>query len=220
LADLKSDTDVYTTFEGDNTVLLQLVAKSLLTDFRQEFHNTSFFTVLRFVKSRAELNLFDKNPLIIRNTDREHLLDPEFHLTILNHRERDQLISVAKRLQKYMKEMDSFAAFNQCQQHLVNLAQAHIDRIVLEQFQLALAKLEEGAEKQVLTEVYQLFAISLIDRNKGWYLENEYMTGTKTKAIRKLLSELCGLVRLHAVELVDAFAVPTACLPDLVTENE
>src|SRR5690349_436913 len=34
LAALKADTDIFTTFEGDNTVLLQLVAKSLLTDYR------------------------------------------------------------------------------------------------------------------------------------------------------------------------------------------
>jgi len=36
-AALKADTDVFTTFEGDNTVLLQLVAKNLLTDFKHEF---------------------------------------------------------------------------------------------------------------------------------------------------------------------------------------
>ena len=35
-AALKADTDVFTTFEGDNTVLLQLAAKNLLTDFRDQ----------------------------------------------------------------------------------------------------------------------------------------------------------------------------------------
>src|SRR3954453_2011978 len=35
-AALKADTDVFTTFEGDNTVLLQLAAKNLLSDFRDE----------------------------------------------------------------------------------------------------------------------------------------------------------------------------------------
>ena len=35
-AALKADTDVFTTFEGDNTVLLQLVAKGLLTDYASE----------------------------------------------------------------------------------------------------------------------------------------------------------------------------------------
>ena len=37
LPGLKADTDVFTTFEGDNTVLLQLVAKGLLTGYRDTF---------------------------------------------------------------------------------------------------------------------------------------------------------------------------------------
>src|SRR5256714_5753670 len=37
LTQLRADTDIFTTFEGDNTVLLQLVAKGLLTNFRDEF---------------------------------------------------------------------------------------------------------------------------------------------------------------------------------------
>ena len=33
---LKADTDIYTTFEGDNTVLMQLVAKNLLSEFKDQ----------------------------------------------------------------------------------------------------------------------------------------------------------------------------------------
>ncbi len=36
-AALKADTDVFTTFEGDNMVLMMLVARGLLTDFRDHF---------------------------------------------------------------------------------------------------------------------------------------------------------------------------------------
>ena len=36
LTSLRADLDVYVTFEGDNTVLLQLVGKRLLTDFRKK----------------------------------------------------------------------------------------------------------------------------------------------------------------------------------------
>ena len=36
-AALKADTDVFTTFEGDNTVLMMLVARGLLTDYRDQF---------------------------------------------------------------------------------------------------------------------------------------------------------------------------------------
>src|SRR5690625_7664154 len=39
LVGLRQDLDVYATFEGDNTVLLQLVAKRLLTDSGKEFND-------------------------------------------------------------------------------------------------------------------------------------------------------------------------------------
>ncbi len=45
---LKADTDVFTTFEGDNTVLLQLVAKGLLTDYRDTFGNLDTLGMVRF----------------------------------------------------------------------------------------------------------------------------------------------------------------------------
>ena len=48
-AALKADTDVFTTFEGDNHVLLQLVAKGLLTDYASEFEDLDQLGMVRFV---------------------------------------------------------------------------------------------------------------------------------------------------------------------------
>ena len=39
LVGLRQDLDIYVTFEGDNNVLLQLVAKRLLTDYAKRFKN-------------------------------------------------------------------------------------------------------------------------------------------------------------------------------------
>ena len=50
---LRADTDVFTTFEGDNTILLQLVAKGLLTDYRDAFGDLDQFGMVRFVASVA-----------------------------------------------------------------------------------------------------------------------------------------------------------------------
>lgn len=49
LSTLKADTDVFTTFEGDNTVLLQLVAKGLLTNYRDRFEELGTFGMARYV---------------------------------------------------------------------------------------------------------------------------------------------------------------------------
>ena len=52
-AALKADTDVFTTFEGDNHVLLQLVAKGLLTDYSSDFEDLDQFGMVRFVAGLA-----------------------------------------------------------------------------------------------------------------------------------------------------------------------
>lgn len=206
---LKNDTEIYTTFEGDNTVLMQLVAKSRLTEFKQEFGNMNLMGMVNYVASQAKTSLTEMNPVIIRNTDDEHLLDPEFHLSAFRYRERSILASAAKRLKRHLDEgMDSFDAFNVCQHHLVQTGHAYIDRIILEQFQKQIQATSDDGCKRVLTKLCQLFALHQLDENKGWYLETGYMEGVKTKAIRKMVNQLCWEVRQDAVPLVNAFNIP------------
>ncbi len=210
---LKNDSDIYTTFEGDNTVLLQLVAKSRLTEFKQEFSNMNVLRILNYVADQAKTSLAELNPFTIRNTDEEHLLDPAFHLSAFKFRERDILTSAAKRLKRHLDSgMDSFDAFNVCQHHLVEVGFAHVERVILEQFQLAVQNVKDENCQQVLNKLCTLFALNLLDKNKGWYLENGYMEGVKTKVIRKHLNQLCWEVRQDAVPLTDAFKIPEACL--------
>ena len=53
LPQLKADTDVFTTFEGDNTVLLQLVAKGLLTSYRDHVGELDTLGMVRFVADQV-----------------------------------------------------------------------------------------------------------------------------------------------------------------------
>ncbi|MCB0490460.1 MAG: acyl-CoA dehydrogenase family protein, partial [Cyclobacteriaceae bacterium] len=180
--DLKNDTDIYTTFEGDNTVLMQLVAKSRLTEFKQEFSNMDFFGILNYVGSQAKTSFTELNPITIRNTDMEHLMDPEFHLSAFRYRERDILTSAARRLKKHLDNgMDSFDAFNQTQFHLVNVGHAFVERVILEQFIKAVESVKDAKCKASLQKLCALFALTQIEKNKGWYLEHDYMEGVKTK---------------------------------------
>ena len=211
--DLKNDSDIYTTFEGDNTVLLQLVAKSRLTEFKQEFSNMNAFGILNYVANQAKTTITEMNPFAVRNTEDEHLLDFDFHLSAFKYRERDILTSAAKRLKRHLDSgMDSFDAFNVCQHHLVEAGMAHIERVVLEQFQQEVEKTKDEGSKKILQQLCRLFAINLLDQHKGWYLENGYMEGVKTKAIRKMLNQLCWDVRQQAVPLTQAFGIPDSLL--------
>ena len=53
LVGLKADNDIFTTFEGDNTVLLQLVAKEQLTGYRDEFGELDMLGTARFLADQA-----------------------------------------------------------------------------------------------------------------------------------------------------------------------
>lgn len=206
---LKNDTEVYTTFEGDNTVLMQLVAKSRLSEFKQEFSNMDMFGMFNYVAEQAKITLTERNPLIVRSTDETHLLDPEFHLNAFRYRERDILTSAARRLKRHIDGgMDSFDAFNVCQNHLVQVAFAYVERIVLEQFVLQIGRTTDQSCQGILKKLCHVYALSQIEKNKGWYLENGYMEGVKTKAIRKSLDQLCWELRQDAVPLVNAFKIP------------
>ena len=216
---LKNDTDIYTTFEGDNTVLMQLVAKSRLAEFKKEFADINFFGMINYIAEKALIGLSEKNPLTIRETSSAHLLDFNFYLKAFQYRELRILKTAATRFKHHIDQgMDSFDAFNQTQHHMLQVGFAYIERVILEQFVTGVEKVKDGSAKQVLIQVCQLFALAQIEREKGWYLENGYMDGVKTKAIRKEINHLCWELREEATGLVAAFGIPEQLLPDLVKE--
>lgn len=210
---LKADTDVYTTFEGDNTVLMQLVAKNRLTEFKQEFNDLNLITVFKYLGEKAKTGIVEKNPFIVRSTDTEHLLDFDFHKKAFVYREEIILSSAAQRLKRLIDGgMDSFDAFNVSGGHLVNVGMAYIERIILEQFHEQVENTRDAECKMILSKLARLFALHTIEKNRGWYLEQDYMEGVKAKTIRKVVNQLCWELRQDAVALTDAFDIPANCL--------
>lgn len=210
---LRRDTDIHTTFEGDNTVLMQLVAKARLQRFRQVFGAGGPMGVLRLVLDKAGTSLAEKNPVITRTTTVEHLADPAFHLNALRYRENQLLEGVARRLQRLVKDgLDSFDAVNVAQRHMIAMAEAYIDRIVLVSFQEKVQEVKDPQVRRVLEKLLELHALHTIERHAAWYLENGYMEPVKTKAIRKQVDQLCWELRQEAVPLVNAFGIPDRLL--------
>ncbi len=210
---LKADTDVFTTFEGDNTVLMQLVAKGLLTGYRQRFEDDRVFAVLRQIADKAASVMADRNPFAARRTGSEHLRDGDFQLRALRYREEDLLASVALRLRKRLGTgVEAFEAFNQCQEHLLALAEAHVERLVLEEFLKGVAAVKDPGLKAVLSRLCDLYGLTCLEDASGWFLEHGLLEGSKARAIRKEVVRLCAEVRPDAVALVDAFGIPDTCL--------
>ena len=210
---LKADSDIFTTFEGDNTVLLLQAAKSLLSGYQQEFSNLDFFGLLGKLAERVNVTIGEVSPIKRHQHDSRHLLDPHVHAELFGNRERDLLISAARRLAGRLEGgMDSFAAFIEVQDHLITLANAYAQRLVLESFQAAVEAVDEGEVKKLLATVCALFALWHVEQERAWFLEQHYIDATKAKAIRTEVNALLGQLRPHAVSLVDGFGIPDQLL--------
>lgn len=206
---LRSDTDIFTTFEGANTVLLQLVAKSLLTRFREEMGDLHFIGLVRYLADRTGTRIAKRNPLATRRTDPDHLADPDYHRAAFEYREERLTESAARRLKHRLDEgMEPFEAFTECQHHLESLGRAHTERLMLDAFQDAVARAPTPGTSELLKELCSLFALSVLERERAWYLEAGSMEPPKSRAIRTQVEAQCRALRLHAHELVDAWGIP------------
>ncbi len=210
---LKADTDVFTTFEGANDVLLQLVAKGLLTEYREHFGELRLWSAVRWLSGRAADAIVERNPIATRRTDPEHLRDPAFHGAALRFHESRLLSSLARRLRARIADgEDSFTALNVCQDHAVSLATASIERFMFESFLAGIGTIPDSSLRSALEPLCALHALAMLERDAGWYLEKGYIEAPKANAIRAEVNRLCGEIRESAVSLVDAFGIPDALL--------
>jgi acyl-CoA oxidase len=214
IPELRKNLDIYTTFEGDNTVLMLLVARGLLTQFRNQFEDDRVFGLVRYVAQQASTAVQELNPVVTRTTDSEHLRGSDFQLGAFRYRAESLTQSAARRLQARLGDDDvsSYEAFNQVQDHLVSLAEAHIEQVILEQFQATIDEVPEGPQREILQCLRSTFAMERIHEDAGWFLESGYIEPPKARAIRTELNELCAELREQAVPLVDAFGIPESCL--------
>jgi len=223
LGPLKSDTDVFTTFEGDNTVLLLLVARGLLGDYRLHFEDMDWAQSVRYLARRALARVSEGTPAgvvlealrgaIPGLTDPEELRHREFHRAALRFRAEHLLAGLAGRLKGSIEAgVDSYAAFLECQDHALAAARAHVEWVVLEQFARAVGRTRAGELRRALSTLCDLHALSRIERDRRWFQEHGFLSAPRSKVVVRLVGELCGEVHPMAGDLVDAFGIPDALL--------
>jgi acyl-CoA oxidase len=172
------------------------------------------WAVVRHFTARATAAVAELNPVVTRKTDPEHLHDPEFHLNALRYREARLLHRVAARLRRLIADgLDSFEAVNQVQDHLVQLAEAYGERIVLESFQQRIERARDEKLRDSMRALCGLYALSCIEDDKGWFLESGYLEPIKSKAIRRELNEACARQAALALPYVEGWGIPERYFP-------
>ncbi|WP_037494263.1 acyl-CoA dehydrogenase family protein [Solirubrobacter soli] len=203
-AALKADTDVFTTFEGDNTVLLQLTAKNLLTDCKDQVSDLDPLGLAQFVAGQALGLLAERTPLR-KLTDGGDLLSRETQLDLFRWRHEHLLESAARRLKRGIDaKRDPFSVLVDSQDHVLEAARSWIDLVILEAF----------PTDEAVAPLRNLYALHTIEAERAYYLEHGRISGSRSKAIIKAVNQLCAELRPDVRALVDAFGVPEAVLGD------
>ncbi|MBM7367792.1 acyl-CoA dehydrogenase family protein [Gordonia hydrophobica] len=219
---LRGDIDVFTTFEGDNLVLTQLVAKEQLTAYADDVQGLDAVGWVRFVASMATSYALEKTAArqvvqtLLDDSDEDPensaLTHPGTQLRLLRNREDHLTRTAAARMRRAKEDdADALEVFTETQDHLIKVGESHIERIVLESFVEVIGRVEDRETRTVLKQVRNLFVYSLLEEDLGWFLMHRHVSVERAKAIRRGVNDLCGELRPYAHNLVDAFGVPDAC---------
>ena len=216
-ASLRADLDVYATFEGDNTVLLQLVAKRLLADYAKEFRNVDFGVMARYVVGQATGAAIHRTGLrqvaqFITDGGSVQkaaiaLREEEGQRALLTDRVQTMVAEAASALKgsNRLPQDQGAALFNRHQDELIDAAQAHAELLQWEAFTEALGDIKDPGTRMVLTWLRDLFGLSLIEKNLAWYLMNGRLSMQRARTVGGYINRLLAKIRPHALDLVEAF---------------
>lgn len=219
LVGLHQDLDVYCTFEGDNTVLLQLVAKRLLSDYTSELTSIDRAGIGRFIAQRAETLAKRHTPWsdlaqgLADRGDRERafasLRAVEFQEELLAERARVTVeeVALALRPAAKMSPADAAAHVNKHQVAMLAAARAHADVVRWRAFTAGITAIEDEGSRDVLTDVRDLFGLTIIHDDLAWFLLNGLLSTQRGRQITSDLRRLLWRLRPHVLDLVAAFDI-------------
>ncbi len=222
-AALKADTDVFTTFEGDNTVLLQQAAKNLLTNYASDIGDLDPVGLASFFVGQAWETITEKTAVreaIARIADsvrdeEADLLARRTQIDLLCYRADHLLETAAKRLKGGADDgLNAFDVLNKCQDHVVDVGRAFVDHLALVAFSERVAACENEQLRPVLEKLVDMYALSTIETHRGWFQEHGRLSSTRSKAVIKAVNQLCDELREHASLLTEAYGVPETAFGD------
>ena len=218
LTSLRADMDIYATFEGDNNVLLQLVAKRLLSDYSRKFASADAGALAQFVAdqvgdaaiNRTGLRRLAQSVVDFGSTARSvgYVRDSDSQRQLLTDRVQTMVAEIAGRLKNANKlpKMEAAQLFNGNQNALIEAARAHGELLQWEAFTNALDSVTDEPTKVVLTWLRDLFGLGLIEKNAAWYLIHGRISAQRASAITSYIDDrLLPRIREHALPLVAAF---------------
>lgn len=223
---LKADTDIFTTFEGDNTVLLELVGKNLLKSYTKNLGNfgaAKLFAeqVGEVVSERSVLRQLATRFTDVKRTkqNEQGIMDRNWHISLFAERQKHTIESLLQRVRS-TKKKNSFEHFNKVTPHLLFASKAYLENFIFNAFIEKIVTTEDAEIAILLHDLCDLYVLGELEKNSSWFLEHDRISPAQSKAISDGIYVLCKKLRPKAKMLVEAFKIPDICVSATFLQEE
>ena len=195
---LRADFDIYVTFEGDNTVLLQLVGKRLLTEFADSFKTLN--------NMEAASRIASENLARILKYKMADFTSGAVVRNLLEDRYKIMIGEIAHDMLKAKKAHTSLEdAFNADQSKLIDAAKAYGEWRKYVAFYNHIRNIDDGASFETLQALQIFFGICVLQDNLAWYMQNRILSAGNGKVLEKVFNKMLKKLRPHVQSFVDCF---------------
>ncbi len=178
------------TAEGDNSVLMQKVAKERLTAFRPK---------------NLEAPTED-----VESLDYLHYL--------LEYREQLLYMTLGGKLMQ-AGAGGLFQSWMLEESDLVQAcAKAYGERLVSERFSASIETADESL-KPVLTSLRHLYLLDIVEKNLGWFLLHGGLPNSEGAKVNEKSAEICRQLGPHSLDLCDAFSITDTMLSAPISQD-
>ncbi|KAM9981497.1 hypothetical protein ACTFIY_003793 [Dictyostelium cf. discoideum] len=189
ISEFKNDCDIVCTYEGDNTVLMQQLAKYLLGVKQKQTNTTT---------NRIYLDGEDAKSLLFNFSNIHQLFETREEIRLS---ELKQIIDNSKE--------PAYFAFNNTIPWAVKLGFAHMTKIV---FQSSINTLKLKSVRP-LAHLIMLDALVSIEEDLGWFVSNHLISPNVAQSITFLIQDLCFEVNKVSKQIIASFDIPENCKP-------
>lgn len=208
IGEIREMADASCSYEGDNTVLMQLAAKHLLGSLQKQFKEQgTMMSSLQYLTKRLKHGLVEMNPVTVRISSAAHLESEMFQLRALQFREWKLLHMLARRLHRKttVERVSPHQAWIESLDYAIHLGNAYVEHIMLQQFCNAIAKCPYNGLKPILNKLRSLFALNII-LHDSFFLS--YIATNKSRAINDMMNDICKQLVPHIKPLLESFDIP------------
>ncbi|KAL9647346.1 hypothetical protein ABK040_011711 [Willaertia magna] len=204
IAGFLKDTHIFVTFEGENQVLLQQVAKYLISQYQTGAKKGCFM---------GGIFEYYQGGQVKKDYTEECVACPKYQLYLFRSREIRMVEELVGKLRKRQQSgEDDWEAWKNEIALANSAALAFCDRLVHEQFYKD-SLLCSFSISKVLHQLCQLNGLSQVQKSLGWLVSNQVLCPNLAKKVDQLVVNHSEKISKIALDLVESLNVPTNMLP-------